>query len=401
MIAPINIEPAQIIAATPVRTERRGEIFAGRSGNNAGIKHAQVFRVAEAIAAQCPFGTKLTQDGTANDGCADAPAGLPQRPALLTKYGRHRPPWNVAGADYHVGMPAGAALTDWRELDVPGIDIVGSVVRCDGPLAKTPDAGTVVLDKIDFTTHGGMRAIYVPAEGCSGIVVKNSKFGSAGESAGCSGSSDYQILSQNAGASVTVARNTFDMTNCSFGEASVIRTAGPTVLQYNYFGHFQAHILEVMDGPFPIDYRYNLIEDGSYLPKSHMNFQEFSGAVSASRDLVAFNTVYEYRTAPSGGETFQFYGNRGGTLAGATLANNTIIALDTGSCRAFLKGCLISYAIHGNGAAPATVLVGPAYNINNYFDTRGMYGPYYGGSMSGWISSGNIDMTTGAAINPR
>src|ERR1700744_2260487 len=48
------------------------------------------------------------------DGCVEAPAGTPQHPKLLDIYQGNRPPWNVAGVDYHVGLPEGTRLTDWQ-----------------------------------------------------------------------------------------------------------------------------------------------------------------------------------------------------------------------------------------------------------------------------------------------
>jgi hypothetical protein len=57
------------------------------------------------------------------DGCAGAPIGRPQYPALLAGYGPNRPPWNVAGVDYYCGIPTGAILTDWRTLNSPEINV--------------------------------------------------------------------------------------------------------------------------------------------------------------------------------------------------------------------------------------------------------------------------------------
>ena len=45
------------------------------------------------------------------DGSANAPAGAPQLPSLLNGYAV-RPPWEVAGVDYAVGVPTGTTLKD-------------------------------------------------------------------------------------------------------------------------------------------------------------------------------------------------------------------------------------------------------------------------------------------------
>jgi hypothetical protein len=34
-----------------------------------------------------------------------------------------RPAWKVAGVDYHVGIPDGQALTDWRTISDPAVGV--------------------------------------------------------------------------------------------------------------------------------------------------------------------------------------------------------------------------------------------------------------------------------------
>ena len=58
----------------------------------------------------CPRGTSY------QDGCPGAPSGTIQYPNLLNSYAV-RPPWNVAGVDYYVGMPAGQNLIDWQSIN--------------------------------------------------------------------------------------------------------------------------------------------------------------------------------------------------------------------------------------------------------------------------------------------
>ena len=48
-----------------------------------------------------------------DDGHDQAPRAPPQRPNLLAGYAA-RPPWQVAGVDYAVGVPAGTQLQDWQ-----------------------------------------------------------------------------------------------------------------------------------------------------------------------------------------------------------------------------------------------------------------------------------------------
>src|SRR6185437_5474685 len=112
--------------------------------------------------------------GVWSDELAAAPSGTPQLPTLLQGYNA-RAPWRVAGVDYAVGITPGTTLTDWQSLgSVPGIDISGNTVRCDGTFATTP-ASSATLNGIDFSLHGGAK-IYIGSGGCSAFTITNSKF---------------------------------------------------------------------------------------------------------------------------------------------------------------------------------------------------------------------------------
>src|SRR5207244_2820598 len=113
----------------------------------------------------CPQGIVYLGAG---DGCAGAPAGTPQYPNLLNGYVT-RPPWNVAGVDYHVGIPAGTVLTDWVNISDPNISISTGMVRCLGRGAS------VTLNAIDFSLHGGAY-VYNGSGGCSKLTITNSNF---------------------------------------------------------------------------------------------------------------------------------------------------------------------------------------------------------------------------------
>ena len=71
-----------------------------------------------------PAGNVINVDPTVTlgDGSANAPAGAPQFPNLLNGYAV-RPPWMVAGVDYAAGVPAGTTLTDWWNINIPGVSV--------------------------------------------------------------------------------------------------------------------------------------------------------------------------------------------------------------------------------------------------------------------------------------
>src|SRR5208283_804125 len=107
----------------------------------------------------CPHGSAYA------DGCSGAAAGSPQLPTILEGYAT-RPPWNVAGVDYPVGVPAGTSLKDPTTAALPtGCSFSGSTVTCSG---STP----ITLNGYDFSLRNG-TTLHITA---SNITVKNSHF---------------------------------------------------------------------------------------------------------------------------------------------------------------------------------------------------------------------------------
>jgi hypothetical protein len=383
---------ASHVAFAPSQADVRTLGFVVTAGGTGGVTVDHVH-----VPPACPYEAQAIAAGL-DDGCANAPEDGFLNPAILTPYGLNRPPWDVAGVDYPVGNQPTQPLIDWQTLgSMPGLDIYLGAVRCDGATAAYPTSSPVLLENIDFTTHGGTY-VYVPVQGCAGLTIRHSKFGTAGGQQGCTESPYWMIQDQNPGMPLRVERNMFDDTNCQAGQAAVIYAFGPTVVLYNYFGHLQGQVVQAPPGPYRVEYRFNYLEDCCY-SNTHMNFQEFGTSVDAILDVVAFNTTYLYQNLPLiPGEEFQFYGNTGGTQQAAALENNTIIALDTGACQSSEVGCLASYAIHGT--YPGTSVVAQPVNTGNFFDPSGMYGAYYPGSLVGWNSVGNVNMVTGQIITP-
>jgi large repetitive protein len=347
------------------------------------------------VSGTCPKGSSYA------DGCAGAPSGTPQVAGLLTTYGVNRPPWNVAGVDYAVGITPGTTLVSWQTLGAAqGIQLNGNQIRCAAVNS------VVNLNGIDFTAAGG-AVFYNSPNWCASVTITNSKFGSPdGVSACANGStSSYYVIQNEANIPLVLKNDSFAMGACLFGQASLVDTAGSLVFEYNYIDHFQAQVIQAGTTTAPVTYEFNLIEDCCYNTYGgHMNFQEFGGEANANPDLVQFNTVYMLASSPGAGEVFQFYGNSpGGTMASPSVTNNTIVTQDPGQCQSNETGCAVSYALHGSDQVEGggnTALSGTPLIENNYFDPSGMYGPFYGSSFTGWTASGNINMKTGAAVTP-
>ena len=86
-----------------------------------------------------------------NDGSAGAPAGAPQLPSLLSGYAA-RPPWQVAGVDYAVGVPSGMTLKDPATINMAGVSVnaASHLIVMSG--------NNVTLSGYDFSLEGGWQS---------------------------------------------------------------------------------------------------------------------------------------------------------------------------------------------------------------------------------------------------
>jgi hypothetical protein len=330
----------------------------------------------------------------ADDGCGGAPAGTPQYPNLLNGYVT-RPPWNVAGVDYHVGIPAGTVLTDWVNISDPNISISTGMVRCLGRGAS------VTLNAIDFSLHSGAY-IYIPSGGCRKLTITSSYFGC--NSYNFSGPANTFIVNQN-NAFITLKTSNINPGNCGGISSPPI---GGSVVQYNWFqtssntngsGQF-------IGGPAvgDLDARWNYIDDMNICGACgiHQNYVQWMNMAGVNVTW-QFNTATQYHLG--GAEGPQFYANNSGNFNTLSFSYNTEISKPNSGSNT------MSYMVHGNChgsgdcSTTTTQISGSAINANNYFDTSGAYGAYYPGTFTipsaSWTSSGNIDMNTGKTITPQ
>jgi hypothetical protein len=362
----------------------------------------------------CPMGSAYA------DGCSGAPTGTPQYPTLLTQYGANRPPWNVPGVDYYVGIPAGQTLTAWTTAFASCIGNPGSNCTVGGGTWQWNStysllecsAGNAVLNGIDFTagTIPGY-SFYWGAPGCSSLTITNSKIGclpavGTGQNAPAFGGFNVQ-----GNTSLTFRYNSADYSNCiGSGGAS---TAGlwdwsegcsscAMDIEYNYFkdldntsGIFSGTMLSFI-------YKYNVVENPATcystctVGQVHMNSLSW-GSGKASNVDISFNMQFNDRSYEGNGEFIQVYYNGGGTLtAPVNLSNNVFPYSSAG----------FSNILHGSSApccgSPTSLSGSPIMVNQNYFDLRNGNGnAFYAGSFNGWSASGNINMMTGATITPQ
>jgi len=323
------------------------------------------------------------------DGSAGAPAGAPQYPAMLNGY-KVPPPHKVAGVDYHVGIPDGQVLKDWRTIVDPNVwfDPLKGLVYL-GP-------GDVDLENIDFSLGTG-AALYNPSgSGAKHIHLKNDYF-----NAPAGGQMGWPLLDQNQ-ADVLIESSKFDGINAGGGWNSFLATNGNLTLLYDWFINSPSQITQwnaASSGKVIVS-KYSLYDNMRLAPGAHRNYLEINANnVTVGYD-VEYNTTYQdLSDGGQGGEGFQIYPNGTGlTLRTPVLANNTMIAkLGVGSDP--LGQPTMSALVHGS-AGTGTTIIGGATNTGNYFDISGALSAYYAGSMTGWPNTQNIDMNTGALIIP-
>jgi hypothetical protein len=320
------------------------------------------------------------------DGIAGAPRGRPQRPTLLDRYGPNRPPWNVAGVDYRVGVPEGLALKDWRTMSVPpyiGVNTTTGLIYV---------SGDYVFDGIDFSRGCGAQIYNPNGNGANNITIKNCNFGAPPNTA--IGFINDLIHDQN-GAHLTIINTTIDGLNLNqMNQFITMDTSGSLLLKYCWLKNSQAQIVAFNSVSSTLIYKYNLIDDvNTHFSGAHMNWLQMYGTMAIN---ISFNTGLQYSLG--GAEGFQTDAPVG--MPSPILANNTIIALPNFTDAT--KGAqTMSNCIHGGDSGG--IITGVGTNANNYFDLSGAFFAYYGGTMTptiGWTSANNRDMMTGKVITP-
>jgi hypothetical protein len=302
-------------------------------------------------------GATCPQASAVGDGCSAAPAGTSQAPTLLASYGANRPPWNVAGVDYAVGVPSGTSLTDWQSLSGPGVSI-----NLGGHTVTLTNANNTVINAVDFSLHGGAN---LSIANSPNVTISNCNFGGTNLQT----ISNAVIWADIDSPNLTIINNVIDGAGSGSGSTLVSSRAGGSriTLEYNWFKNFPQHVLELVQdagsASFTVTYKYNFIEQGAMTPSAHLNYLQFGNGTASSVDI-EFNT---------------------------TLAHNTAVSVGGA------QGTSMSYMIHGGS-------VTNGLNEDNYFDSTSAWGAYYPGSMTsaeGWASSGNTNMVTGATITPQ
>jgi hypothetical protein len=298
-------------------------------------------------------------------------SGTPQLPNLFSGYAV-RPPWQVAGVDYAVGLPAGTTL---RDPSAPGalpagVWISGNTINVTG--------NNVTLSGFDFSLHGGYG---ISVQGSGTTITDNNFLGTS--------QSGFLVHTAAGASNTTISYNTMNGGGATgdLADGELIYAAGQGLtVENNWIYNAPQHFVSVLNGG-ALTYSYNLLENGGWATGAHLNYLQWGGGNSTSPDI-EYNTMVQDVTL-AGGEGFQLYDNGSGTISNATLAHNTMITQQGSSLAE-------TYIIHAGSPSSSSAFTGTINN--NYFDTSGAYGAFYGG-LQGFTYSGNINLVTGAQLN--
>jgi hypothetical protein len=312
---------------------------------------------------------KYTAFGKA-DGAAGALEILPNFPSLVVPYGAYRPPWNVAGVDYYVGVNPNTQLKDWRFLTNPdlSVNIGQGVVNCS--------SSTTLVENVDFTT--GLGGVLRNASGnATTLTINNCKFATPLPDGLYMQASGECILDFNS-TSMTVKNCTFigtDNTPRLMGNDDLtgfIYASGTLIAKYNLFYHPNQSVVS-MGGAgsvaqYGITFQYNLIYNHYLTSLSHRNETQWLNAPTSSMlsSSWSFNTSFQdYPSTVSGPCTF-------------TVAAPAVFTWTGTAGNPFVNGmpCILSGTIPGGFAANTRYWVvnasGNTFSLSSTFGGTGI-----------------------------
>jgi hypothetical protein len=336
----------------------------------------------------CPFGDSYA------DGCSGAQATGTKIPNFFTGYAGKtysvRPPWNVAGVDYPVGLPSEIRLVDPSTAPLP--------IGCSYSQAKTQtvtcEGANITVSGYDFSLHNGIRLMI---SGANNIVTKN-KFK-------LNPNCDDPVVNYFLNAP---GRFTFTYNSVEGGGSACDKLLYGTMLngiyvggssslvEYNLFRNIPS---DVMDAGGPKDsgqasytLRYNLYLTEGF--QGHPDTTQFNGGNFISI-VIEFNTFYNQ--PPASTQVFHVEAQLTSELRNSVVAHNSIVTV--GNCKS-ANECSANYDIACKQDS------GPNINANfsaygNYIDWSGAYGALanYACQSATWGTPlANVDLTTGAAL---
>jgi hypothetical protein len=367
----------------------------------------------------CPRGGKY------DDGCKAAPGLGGTRNGMLiqisdffTGYANQssqefdkRPPWNVAGVDYPVGIQTGTILKDPAVNSPKGCTFGETASPAGGPQLRCAGEDPVV-EGYEFGEVGahGCTALLMTNAITGTEVIKNNHFSNCSNT----DNSTYLVETQNGSRANVVFSNNVVNGNWKPGSPLksaqlVFYTTGALTQEYNAVLDMpirpQGSGCTVCDHIGDLKTRYNLfVSFANVRGGSHGEIQEqtFSRAQQTTQDntVYSYNTIMQPKTALDGQTSALIYATGGGAPMNPTY-NNLVVDHNTEITNRNING-KVTTAVAGVSIANGT------YNsikfIENYIDKTGAY---YNFLCEGTntivphppVLSGNVDIVSGNTID--
>lgn len=262
------------------------------------------------------------------DGLSGAPQGTPQYAGMLNSYGTaNRPPWNVAGVDYAVGV-------------MPGITMLDPTVQANLPTNATADAANKVVNITGPCNFGSPTQgfqfptdwyIHITSAASGNVLIQN-----------CSITMDTQA---SYGIASDANLTSLTILNCEVNGSSYASVASPTQaggiatngngsikIHYCWVHNLPVDALDISNGANSFDIQYNALYAFGYTPGTNGghpdSLQLVAGNISSG--VFAFNLCVQ----PTGAVVDQnpildIEAQLGGIVSSVEYANNTIIAQGT------------------------------------------------------------------------
>lgn len=317
------------------------------------------------------------QTATASGTITTTTGSTANLPNLLNGYAA-RPPWQVAGVDFYVGVPNGTVLKNPLTISMTGVSINSSTH------IVTVSGNNVTLDGYDFSLNGGWE-VYVTG---ANAVITNSNFAVGANRL-------IPVIGANPVTNLSLTHCKLDGTGGNTDNLVDYRSsnaAAPGLIsRYNWFRNAQSDVHGCISGVHMIE--YNLYQNGTYASGAHSDFIEFTNCVTDGTKI-RYNTLYfTYHSGNAVNEGIQVEAQLTSTMRNVEVSNNVIIA--AGSQSQLSASYLIAVRQDsGNIISGANV-------HDNYMDATAAYGWFYAAQVGGSnpIVSGNKNMLNGKTIN--
>lgn len=307
-----------------------------------------------------------------DDGALSAEACTVQHPTFFSGYAV-RPPWQVAGVDYCVGLPSAYAgsLKDPTTATLPSGCTYNS-----GTHYVTCTTASVTVSEFDFSLHNGIGLVL---EGASISVTYNNFVGGT--------NAVVPIIVE--ASSPYIAYNNLDEAgvadSSTFGGVIYVNSgsASGMTIEYNYLSNAYADFVDSETGTTVN--RYNLAVDDGLVTGTHPDFNQFNPTSNDTTQQAYYDTWINVIPPVVVGSQGTTIGDNSDPVVGLNYFDNNTLAA-TGS-----TGPAISYwyrIVLAGLQSGATVSV-----QGNYADVSNAYGFDYGGDTSASVTFlNNFDM---------